>query len=68
MNYEEAAQHVGDAVIYTRPGALGEPPLQSHGVIEAMKSMPVVRFDDGSRLQVNPYCLELAVPQEDSLF
>lgn len=64
MNYEQAAQHVGDRVIYSRPGGLGEPERRSPGVIEAMKQLPLVRFDDGSLLQVSPYCLELE-PQED---
>jgi hypothetical protein len=63
VNYEEARQHVGDAVIY-RPRT-DVPGM--HGVIKSMKQMPLVHFDDGSQLQVNPFCLELAEPQQGTL-
>lgn len=55
MTFEEAAQHVGDAVIYTP--RTDEPGLR--GKIKAMKQLPLVEFEDGSILQCNPYCLEL---------
>lgn len=58
MTFEEAAQHVGDAVVYRpHPDAPGRP-----GVIEVVKQLVVVKFHDhdGGILQVNPYCLELA--------
>lgn len=55
MTSEEAARHVGDPVIYRRPGGSGV-----RGVIERIASLPVVRFEDNTVLQVAPNCLELA--------
>lgn len=58
MDYEEAAQHVGERVLYTPvAGVAGWP-----GVIQAMKQMPLVKFDNGSVLQCNPFNLELDEP------
>lgn len=56
MNYEEAAKHVGERVIYTP--VTGEPGLP--GRIRKMQQLPLVDFDNGTTLQVNPYNLELA--------
>jgi hypothetical protein len=57
MTFEEAARHVGRAVIYKpKPDAPGRP-----GTIEVVKQLVVVKFHDhdGGILQVNPYCLTL---------